>query len=153
SSSDGLCSEMCRTKSVVPGQGGPSRTVPSCRATPRAAARSPSQGTSVKLVVPKELHSSMARNTEPYPEGRRSTGAEEVFPATGSSDCQPASSPAASRAAPTACLPRIAFPPLPPRPAWPARAGTRQTYGTQCDEQGWCAHAVAYRDYARYESP
>lgn len=44
--------------------------VPSCRATTRAAARSPVQGTSVKLVLPKELHSSTARNTAPKPEAQ-----------------------------------------------------------------------------------
>jgi hypothetical protein len=60
---------------VVAGQRGPSLTVPSCRATTRAAARSPAHGTSVKLVVPKELHSSTARNTAPYPDGRVGPGA------------------------------------------------------------------------------
>jgi hypothetical protein len=68
---------MCRTKSVVAGQGGPPDAFPSCRATTRAAARSPAHGTSVKLTVPNELHSSTARNTAPYPDGR-TTAADGV---------------------------------------------------------------------------
>jgi hypothetical protein len=65
SSAPGRCSLMCSTKSVVAGHDGPSLTPPSNRATTRAAARSLVQGTSVKLVVPKELHSSMERKTVP----------------------------------------------------------------------------------------
>jgi hypothetical protein len=42
---------------------------PSYRPITRAAARSLVHGTSVKLVVPKELHSSTARNSAPYPDG------------------------------------------------------------------------------------
>lgn len=72
---------MCSTKSVVGGQSGPSRTVPSCRAATRAAARSLAQDTSVKLVRPKELHSPTSRNTAPYPVGRTGDATAAVPPA------------------------------------------------------------------------
>ncbi|MFD5217800.1 hypothetical protein ACFWMH_09055 [Streptomyces tendae] len=69
---------MCRTKSVVPGHGGPWLARPSSRATTRAAARSLSQGTSVGSTVPNELHSSTARNTSPYPDGSTPEGEESA---------------------------------------------------------------------------
>ncbi|GGZ73763.1 hypothetical protein GCM10010344_45940 [Streptomyces bluensis] len=65
---------------MVAGQAGPSDTVPAYRATTRAAARSPVQGTSVKRVVPKELHSSTPRNTAPNPDERADDAAEAGAP-------------------------------------------------------------------------
>ncbi len=55
---------MCSTKSVVAGQAGRA-TDPVVACDHRAAARSLVHGTSVKLVVPKELHSFTARNSAP----------------------------------------------------------------------------------------
>ena len=72
---------MCSTKSVVAGQGGPSPTLPSCRATTRAAAFSLVHGTSVNDSRPNELHSSIARNTTPYPEARVGAGVGSCRPA------------------------------------------------------------------------
>src|SRR5688500_17951975 len=58
---------MCSTKSVVAGHAGPSLTLPSWRATTRAAARSLLHGISVNDVRPNELHSSTPRNSAPNP--------------------------------------------------------------------------------------
>ncbi len=94
---------MCSTKSVVSGQGGPSDAVPSWRAVTRAAARSPAQDTSVKLVRPKELHSPTSRNTAPYPGGRTGDATAAVPPApSGGASRHPASSTTPATAAPTA---------------------------------------------------
>ncbi len=154
SSAAGHCSLMCSTKSVVGGHGGPSRVVPSCRATTRAAARSLRQDTSVKLVRPKELHSPTSRNTAPYPDGRTGDATAALPPAaSGGASRHPVSSTTPARAH-TAPGPhprtRIVVPPEDPRhqPDLPPPGHARQVGSFAhmgCDGSVGCRR----RGYAR----
>ncbi|GAA3068476.1 hypothetical protein GCM10010448_59650 [Streptomyces glomeratus] len=113
---------MCRTKSVVAGHPGAPDGSPSNRAITRAAARSLVHGTSVKLVVPNELHSSTARNSAPYPDGPGDVdpppGRSRAVPEEVWHPHSPVTASAAVSSAPSHVrVPRIAHPPVHPRPA------------------------------------